>query len=369
MSGAAADIACVAPTGAGSTRYGDPPQFAEGLYRIADNSYAWMVPNGSWGESNAGLIVGRDESLLIDTLWDVPKTQAMLDTMAPYHQNCPFRQVVNTHADGDHFWGNELLGDADIVTSRSSLSEMSHHKPKTLLAFARMGRLLSRLPGRRNRMAGHWFQAMCAPYDFAGVTHTPAERAFTGETVLTVGGREVHLREVGPAHTSGDLIVHIPDARILFAGDILFIRSTPVMWAGPVANWLAALDTILSYDVDTIVPGHGYFAGKADVLAVRDYWTFVNDEARQRYDKGMTAQDAAFDIATGTAFRDREYCQWDSPERLMTNLHVLYREFRGQSRRPQTLSIVRMMYRQALLAHALPKSSPATMRLSDATTI
>ncbi len=360
---------CIVPTNALRTRYGEEPRFAEGLYALADDTYAWMVPNGSWGEANAGLIVGNGESLLIDTLWDVPKTQTMLNAMAPYHQTSPINKVVNTHADGDHFWGNQLLADADVITTDASLAEMAHHKPKTLLAFQKMGRFLARLPTARSRQAGHWFQAMCAPYDFAGVTHTPAKRGFSGTLNLRVGGREVHLIEVGPAHTNGDLMVHVPDARTLFASDILFIGSTPVMWAGPLENWIHALDRILALDVDIVVPGHGPFATREDVIAVKDYWAFVLENARKHFSNGTRADAAAFKIASSRAFCDRGYDRWDSPERLMTNVHMLYREFRGRSHRPSTLAIVHMMYRQALLAHDLPEASPSVMRSSATTSI
>lgn len=360
---------CVVPTNALHTQYGEEPRFAEGLYALTDDTYAWMVPNGSWGEANAGLIVGDGESLLIDTLWDVPKTQGMLDAMAPYHKACPINTVVNTHADGDHFWGNQLIADADVITTDASLAEMAHHQPKTLFAFQKMGRLLACLPTAKSRKAGHWFQAMCAPYDFAGVAHTPAKRGFSGTLNLSVGGREVRLIEVGPAHTNGDLMVHVPDARTLFASDILFIGSTPVMWAGPLENWFRALDRILALDIDIIVPGHGPFATHDDVIAVKDYWTFVLENARQHFDSGTRADVAAFKIASGRAFRDRGYDAWDSPERLMTNVHMLYRGFRGRSHRPSTLAIIRMMYRQALLAHDLPEASPTVMRSSATTSI
>ncbi len=63
------------------TRFGEAPQYAEGLYDLGNRVYAWIVPNGSWGESNAGLVVGEGESLLVDTLWDLNFTREMLKAM------------------------------------------------------------------------------------------------------------------------------------------------------------------------------------------------------------------------------------------------------------------------------------------------
>ena len=120
---------CIAPTGAKRTRFREPPAYAEGLWDLGNRLYAWMVPNGSWGESNSGLVIGAEHSLLIDTLWDLRHTQTMLDAMKPLLRDAPLTLLVNTHADGDHFWGNELLKNIEIITSAAARAEMDHHKP------------------------------------------------------------------------------------------------------------------------------------------------------------------------------------------------------------------------------------------------
>lgn len=353
---------CIVPTGANATRYGERPAYKEGLYDLGNDLFAWVVPNGSWGESNAGLVVGKGQSLLIDTLWDVPKTQTMLEAMGPVLERAPLATAVNTHADGDHFWGNQLLGDIDTITSERARTEMEHHKPGSMLAFGRLGRVLSYIPGRNARAAGHYFRAMCSPYDFASVTHTPAKRSFTGRLDLDIGGREIHLIEVGPAHTQGDLIVHVPDAKTLFAADILFIGSTPVMWAGPLVNWLKALDLILDLDVTTIVPGHGPVTDKEGVRLVRAYWEFTRDAARRHHDAGTSATQAAYEIVESAAFTKQPFADWDSPERMMTNVHLLYREFSGKAAPIGVPAKINLMRKQAILAHALSGATPAVMR-------
>lgn len=352
---------CVAPTGAAATRYGEKPLYAEGLYDLGNGIHAWMVPNGSWGEANAGLVAGAGASLLIDTLWDEPKTRVMLDAMAPITAAAPITTVVNTHADGDHFWGNALLPGAETIASERAREEMDHHRPGSMRAFSALGAALECLPGRELRAAGRYFRAMCAPYDFATVRHRPARRTFAGEAELDIGGRCVRLVQAGPAHTQGDTLVHIPDARTLFAADILFIGSTPVMWAGPVENWLKALDAILDMDVDTIVPGHGPVTAKDGVRQVRVYWEFAVAEARRRFDAGLAADAAAWEIVTGDAFRARPFAAWDSPERMMTNVHLLYRQWAGETRPTGVAAKINIMRKQAVLAAALADARPAVM--------
>src|SRR5207244_3678557 len=131
------------------------------------------------------------------------------------------------------------------------------------------------LPRLQLRELGGYIEAMLAPYDFSDVRLTPPTRGFSGGLVGEAGGREVRLIEVGPAHTAGDLIVHVPDARVVFAADVLFIGVVPVMWAGPTSNWIAALDRILSLNPAVIVPGHGPLCGPAEAEALRDYLAWV----------------------------------------------------------------------------------------------
>jgi cyclase len=353
---------CITQTGAQRTRFGEVPKYAEGLYSLGNQTYAWMVPNGSWGESNAGLVVGEDESLLIDTLWDLKYTRTMLDRMCPLIDTAPLKTVINTHADGDHFWGNELVVHAEIITSQASYDEMLNIQPKSMIMLGKVGKLSSTLRILGADKVGRWFQGMVAPYDFETVTQTPATRTFEGKLALQVGGREVQLIEVGPAHTQGDLMVHVPDARTLFASDMLFIGSTPVMWAGPVENWIAALDRILGMDVDFIVPGHGPITDKDGVRQVKAYWEYVAGEVRSRYDAGMSPQDAARDIVLSDDFVHQPFVDWNSPERIMTNTHTIYRNLQRRTDHPKVPELMNIMRKQALLAHKLPDAQPTVMR-------
>lgn len=158
-------------------------------------------------------------------------------------------------------------------------------------------------------------------FDFRNVVHRLPDTTFSGRMTRPVGAKTVELIEVGPAHTGGDVLVHVPADRTVFTGDILFIGVHPIMWAGPSANWIAACDAILAMDVETIVPGHGPVTDKAGVRAVRAYLAYIRDAARARFDAGMPAFEAAQDIALG------DYDSWGDGERIAVNVASLYREF------------------------------------------
>jgi len=347
------------------TNYRERARYARGVYDLGQNLYAFLAPNGSWNETNTGLIVGRGESLLVDTQVDLPHTRSMLELMRPLTATCPIRYLVNTHADGDHCWGNELVADAEIISSQACYEEMQELSPKAFMSLGKLGSLL-KLVGRltgvaRYRSIGSWWQAMLAPYDARPVKLTLPSRRFTGECRIDVGGREVHLLEVGPMHTRGDVLVYVPDARTLFAGDAAFIDVTPVLWAGPVEQWISTLDKILQMDVDVIIPGHGLVTDKTGIRQLRDYWTFLDTEVRQRFNLGMGAKKAAYDIAHSTEFTCSQFAQWDSPERLLVSVYTLYRWFERRTDHPKLLERLRIFAEEAEFASTFPGATPVRL--------
>jgi glyoxylase-like metal-dependent hydrolase (beta-lactamase superfamily II) len=292
--------------------------YTKGLHDLGNGLWAYLQPDGSWGWSNAGLIVDGDRSLLVDTLFDLELTREMLDAMRRATAAAEtIDVVVNTHANGDHCFGNQLVAGARIVTSSASAREMAEVGP------ARLQQLMSQ--SAQLGEVGEYLRRIFGAFDFDGITLTLPNQTFDGETSLTVGGKEVRLYEVGPAHTLGDLLVHVPGDRAVFTGDILFVDGHPVIWAGPIGNWIRACDRILAMDVETIVPGHGPLTDKHGVRRLRDYLEYIASEARRRYDAGLGALEAARDIALD------DYASWGDAERIVVNVSTLYREFSGNA--------------------------------------
>jgi glyoxylase-like metal-dependent hydrolase (beta-lactamase superfamily II) len=278
--------------------------------------WAYLQPDGGWGLSNAGLIVGGGHALLVDTLFDMRRTRQMLAEMtaATGVKADDITMVVNTHANPDHTFGNACLPKAEIIASAATAAEMGD------VTAAGMAGLIANAGAMGP--AGKYLTYAFGGFDFAGIdAERRPTRTFSGELVLRVGDKPVRLIEVGPAHTKGDVIVQAPTDRALFTGDVLFIDGTPIMWEGPVKHWVAACDRILAMDVDVIVPGHGPVTDKAGVRQVRDYLLFIDREARKRFDAGMGVLEAARDIPLGP------YARWAEPERIGVNVDTLYREY------------------------------------------
>jgi len=288
--------------------------YTKGLHELGNGSFAWLQPDGGWGWSNAGLVCDGGESLLVDTLFDLRLTREMLDTMrraAP--ASARIGTLVNTHANGDHCYGNSLVTGTRIVTSRASAEEMDELPPESMAGLMKNAAALG--PG------GEFLARCFAPFEFSGIPHTPPTETFSGELRLHVGAKPVVLLEVGPAHTKGDGLVWLPEDGVVFTGDILFIDGTPIMWAGPVGNWIAACDRIIALGARVVVPGHGPITDARGAKQVRDYLVYIRDEARVRFEAGLTPADAARDIALGS------YSTWGDAERIAVNVHTLYREW------------------------------------------
>ncbi|NQX90363.1 MAG: MBL fold metallo-hydrolase [Halioglobus sp.] len=301
-----------------------------GLHSLARGAYAWLAKDSSWGWSNAGLIVDGKDALLVDTLFDLALTGDMLATMrdaepAALH----IGTVVNTHANGDHCHGNQLVSDARIIASSASAEEMSELTPEVMAAL--MGNVAKLGP------IGDYLKHCFGQFHFDGIRFTPPTQTFDDELELRIGDKPVRLVDVGPAHTRGDVLVHSPQDGVVFSGDILFIESTPIIWQGPVQNWIDACNRIDDMQPDLVVPGHGPITDRHGVAQVRHYLQFVRDAARSRFDAGMSAFEAAQDIEL------TEYSAWSDPERIAVNVDSLYREFAGEQARTDLMELMNRM--------------------------
>ena len=310
--------------------------YTRGLHDLGNSVYAYLQPDGTWGWSNAGFVSDGDASLLIDTLFDLKLTREMLDTM---RRSIPaaahIDMLVNTHANGDHCYGNELVAGAQIIASSRTA-----HEIVTGVTPEQFAALLKAAPGMGQ--LGEYAYRIFSPFEFDNITLTPPDTTFEGRLTLQVGNKTVEVLEVGPAHTLGDTLVHIPADRVIFTGDILFIGGHPIMWAGPTSNWIRACDLILSLDVETIVPGHGPITDKKGVAGVKDYLEYIYAEARKRYEAGMPASEAARDIPLD------KYATWSDGERIAVNVISIYRELSGDQTHPNILNLLGQMAALAL---------------------
>lgn len=284
------------------------------LQQIAHDVYTCLQDERGLGTSNSGFI-NRGGGLVVDTFWDLPHTRAMIDHYATIWREPP-RRVANTHHNGDHCWGNQLFAGAEIIGHRRCAESFAKEQPATMQA-------LRGLRDHSDPSLAAIANAL-AEWDFTGIELTPPTTLVDDRLSLDLDGIAVELIYVGPAHTAGDLLVHLPAERIVFTGDILFRLCTPIGWEGTFAKWCAALDHIIDLRPDVVVPGHGPLCSVDGAKEMKAYLEYVRSEAEAFYDAGVPALEAAKKIDLGP------YAGWTEPERILFNVERAYREFRGE---------------------------------------
>jgi cyclase len=284
------------------------------LRQIAPDVYTCLQEDRGLGCSNSGLI-RRGGGLIVDTFWDLPHTREMIRLYSSVWDG-PARRVVNTHANGDHCWGNQLFPEAEIIGHRLCAERFEREaRPEALQAL--------KSSGGGGDPALEWFAEALADFDFSGIELRPPTRIVEERLELDQDGIGLEILYVGPAHTPGDVIVWLPEQKIVFAGDILFWLCTPIGWEGTYARWYEALDRIAALEPEIVVPGHGPICGVEGPTGMKAYLGYVYSESRRLFDAGIPVEDAAGKIDLGP------YADWTEPERIVFQVERAYREFRG----------------------------------------
>ena len=271
-----------------------PPAVQE----VAPGVYAYIQLDGSWGLNNTGFIAGRDSVAAVDTCFTEARTRALLRAIGDVTDR-PIRTLVNTHHHGDHTHGNYLLPGAAIVgheLCRQTVIDTGIHTLRPLFPNVVWGDL-----------------ELAPPF----IT-------FRERLDLFVDGLKLELHYLGPAHTTNDVVVWIPEFRTLFTGDLVFNGGTPFVAMGSIAGSLTALARLREFDAEIIVPGHGPVCDSGVMDGIEAYLRFVQDTAKGAFQAGLSPLEAARQTDLG------RFAQWHDAERIAGNLHRAYSELRGE---------------------------------------
>jgi glyoxylase-like metal-dependent hydrolase (beta-lactamase superfamily II) len=274
-----------------------------GLIDIGHDCYAY-IQSGGLNVSNAGLVVGLDSCLVIDTLYIKPMTQAFQRSIRKVTKK-PVGQIVCTHHHADHTLGlNWFPRDIPVIAHRYMRERMI----ETGLNLAHYRRVN---PEYRKHLRG--------------LKQYLPTQTYEGSMTLYLGDRCVELHNLGHAHSKGDSMVYLPKERILYSGDFCFNFVTPATFDAYIGNWIRKARMILkTFPLQTVVPGHGPVGDRRVIEDMIGYLSLVQREARKRFKAGMPAKHAAKEIPLGV------YAEWIKPDRVEQAVMKLYNEFRGQ---------------------------------------
>lgn len=277
------------------------------VVEVSQGVFAYIQHDGSWCLNNPAFIAAADQVIAIDACATERRTRLFREAITRLSPQ-PVRTLVNTHAHLDHTFGNYLFADdATIVGHANCRAEILADAPQ--------------LPARARQM----FPSV----DWGAIEVVAPSLTFEDRLSLYAGELELQLIYVSPAHTNTDVVVWLPERKIVIAGDIVFHKGTPFALMGSVAGWLDALDRVRALGAETIIPGHGPVAGPEVLDDVAAYLRFVQQSAKAAYDAGASPLDAARDLDLGP------FAEWTDSERIVGNLHRAYSELRGEPRGAQ----------------------------------
>jgi glyoxylase-like metal-dependent hydrolase (beta-lactamase superfamily II) len=276
-----------------------------GMIEVAPGTYAYVQATGGWFINNAGLIVGKEDAIVVDSLANAKMAKKFISEIKKITDK-PLSHLINTHHHTDHTWTNYLFPAKTICHRRcreETVKEMN--------------------------MDPKLYPEIFTGLDVTGAKVTPQDITFEKELTIYQemdgGEREIKLIYAGPAHTVSDVFVHLPQERAIFCGDLLFSEPcTPFALMGSISGYISALDRLATLDAEVYIPGHGPLSRKEALYKARGYLKFVQEEAHKKFEEGVEAYDAARTIDLGA------YANWNEGERIVGNVERAYSELRGE---------------------------------------
>jgi cyclase len=180
----------------------------------------------------------------------------------------PVTHVVNTHHHGDHYLGNAAFEGATFISSETCRTLVLETGEEWL-------RIMEQAVGR----------------PLAGTRSLPASVTYPeGRTENVVQGVRLVFWVPRGAHTAGDLMVYLPDDRVLIAGDILVNRIVPTLQDGFLKNWIGTLEELRALDAVHFVPGHGDIMAASEVAGLREAMVRFYDGVKQGFRSGLSEE-------------------------------------------------------------------------------
>ncbi len=233
--------------------------------------------------SNAGFVVTPAGVVVIDALGS-PALATRLVAEIRKVTPLPITHVIVTHYHADHVYGLQTfkaLG-ARIIAHRAAKEYLNSETARLRMEVSRKD---------------------LAPWVNADTHLVEADEWIDGDKELTLGGVVFKIKLVGPSHTPEDLVIYVPQDKVLFAGDLVFRSRIPYVGQADSRHWISALDKLLVFDAQTIVPGHGPLSHEArkDMQLTRDYLVYLR-AAMERAAKDLEPFEEAYAATDWTPF-------------------------------------------------------------------
>lgn len=246
------------------------------LTKLSENVYAYIdiknpSPAGNSFGANAGVVIGKDAVLVIDTLISAKHGKKLIAQIKEVTDK-PIKYVVNTHSHLDHAWGNCEFAKLDAVIIGKKAEKITEEAVNQMIAGAAMFGL--------------------TPEDMEGTTAKLPDMDIDQKPEVDLGGVTAAFKYYGPSHNMDSITVHVKEDNVLFVGDIVFNKYHPYLGDADIPAWVEVLSALGEIDAAVIVPGHGPAATKEDLRDLALYLTAFDKHAKI-LSEGKTQRDVA----------------------------------------------------------------------------
>jgi glyoxylase-like metal-dependent hydrolase (beta-lactamase superfamily II) len=259
---------------------------------------------------NIGVIGGTHSVLVVDTGMG-PANAGQVRTFAADYAGGRKLYLTTTHFHPEHAFGAQVFaGEATFLINRAQAEDLAARGPGYLEQFRGFGGAVAR--------------------ELTGVELATPDVIYDDAHDLDLGGRIVHLRPTGRAHTKGDQVVTVPDAGVLFTGDLAETGQFAIFpWFPPYdtdvsgIRWIEVMKRLAATRPAIVVPGHGDIGGAQRLAEVRDYLELLRDETWLRRDSAMGE---ATIIEEVTALMIERHPEWTGREWIQPGVSCLCTE-------------------------------------------
>ncbi|MBS21660.1 MAG: hypothetical protein CL739_06150 [Chloroflexi bacterium] len=259
------------------------------------------------GLTNAGIIVGDESVLVIDSL-RVPSFARDLIKDVKDITNKPIKFVIDTHSHWDHSWGNEEFPDATIIGHKNCYAEM--------------------VDVEWNEQWRKKVTSSNDPWSEEGniVNITPPNMTFETSMQMYFGGRELDLKYFGKAHTSGDIYIHLPNEKIVFTGDVAQDGGVPYLGDCYPVDWPETDNKLAALPIERFVSGHGPIGNHQALQGARDFIHNLVNSVKSAIADGQNATQASESVINQLT---PQYGSWRSFDRIGENLPSVYEKLKA----------------------------------------
>ena len=306
------------------------------LVKVADGVYAAIAKPGGLASGNAGFVIGDDGVLIFDTFF-TPAAVSELISEIEALTKLPIKYAVNSHYHLDHTGGNQVLFARGVpIIAHDNVMIWQTSKNKRFLPVpaelekrrADAAKQLAETPADQKDKRTQLERQIRRLEAMMTITLTNPTVTFgAGSVHLHLGKREVTLSTL-PGHTGGDVFAFVPDANVVFTGDLGWSRTLPNLVDATVNDWIPTLDKMLmQYPTAQFVPGHGNVAAVGDIRDFRDYLDDLRSRVKKGIADGLTVDQAKQQLTLPEKFKSFAFQNFSAP-----NVEDMYKELKGTKR-------------------------------------